>query len=62
MNDMSDSPQVWRGVIYEAACVSLSRNHTPPQDFDVVGDETQITHGSAVATTRCTMLQGMGES
>lgn len=31
------------GSYYEAACVSLSRNHVPPQDFDVVGDSTQVT-------------------
>jgi hypothetical protein len=31
------------GNYYEAACVSLSRNHAPPQDFDVIGDEAQLT-------------------
>lgn len=30
------------GAYYEAACVSLSRNHTPPQDFDIVRDEGQV--------------------
>lgn len=31
------------GAYYEAACVSLSRNHSPPQDFDIVRDSTQVT-------------------
>jgi len=36
------SPSV-AGNYYEAACVSLSRNHTPPQDFALIADEKQVT-------------------
>ena len=29
------------GSYHEAACVSLSADHSPPQDFELVSDETQ---------------------